>query len=242
MTDLSVNLNKIALLRNSRGRDYPSVINFAEKFIALGVQGITIHPRPDERHIKYADARDLKAFLKDHPQVELNIEGFPDDVFLALIEEVRPHQCTLVPDAVNQLTSDHGWDFHQQAEFVTPLIAKINDWGVRSAVFLDPDTEQLELVSRSGASRIELYTESYAQAWGRDNEQQVLADYRLVAQLASESGMGVNAGHDLDLNNLPAFLTIENILEVSIGHALTVECIEHGMRETVQRYLDICRG
>jgi len=203
MTDLSVNLNKIALLRNSRGRNYPSVIDFAGKFIALGVQGITIHPRPDERHIKYADARDLKAFLAEHPQVELNIEGFPDEVFMALIEEVRPHQCTLVPDAVNQLTSDH---------------------------------------ARSGTNRIELYTESYAKAWGSDSQAQVLAGYRQVSQLASELGVGVNAGHDLDLNNLPDFLTIPNILEVSIGHALTVECIEHGMSKTVKRYLDNCRG
>jgi pyridoxine 5-phosphate synthase len=242
MTDLSVNLNKIALLRNSRGRNYPSVIDFAGKFIALGVQGITIHPRPDERHIKYADARDLKAFLAEHPQVELNIEGFPDEVFMALIEEVRPHQCTLVPDAVNQLTSDHGWDFHQQAKFITPLIAQINDWGVRSAAFLDPDTGQLELAARSGTNRIELYTESYAKAWGSDSQAQVLAGYRQVSQLASELGVGVNAGHDLDLNNLPDFLTIPNILEVSIGHALTVECIEHGMSKTVKRYLDNCRG
>ena len=242
MTVLSVNLNKIALLRNSRGRDYPNIVDFAGKFIALGVQGITIHPRPDERHVKRRDAYDLAAFLQDHAGIELNIEGYPNADFLRLIEEVRPDQCTLVPDADNQLTSDHGWNFAEQGKFVTGVIARINDWGVRSAVFLDPDPAQVEPAAAAGSQRIELYTEAYARAWGGATQAEVLARYRDVAALARSAGLGVNAGHDLDLDNLPDFLTIGGILEVSIGHALTVECIELGMATVVRRYLDICRG
>ena len=160
MTDLSVNLNKIALLRNSRGRDYPNVVDFAQRFIALGVQGITIHPRPDERHIKRQDAYDLAACLKSFPDVELNIEGYPSEDFLRLVEETRPDQCTLVPDAENQLTSDHGWNFHEQLDFVSDVVSQINSWDVRSAVFLDPDLSQVEGAAASGSQRIELYTES----------------------------------------------------------------------------------
>ena len=242
MTVLSVNLNKIALLRNSRGRDYPNVVDFAGKFINLGVQGITIHPRPDERHITRRDAYDLADFLKDHDGIELNIEGYPSADFMRLIGEVRPDQCTLVPDAEYQLTSDHGWNFLEQGEFVTDVVARINDWGVRSAVFLDPNPVQVEPAAESGADRIELYTETSAQAWGGQARGRVLDGYREVAGLAQAAGLGVNAGHDLDLDNLPDFLTIPGILEVSIGHALTVECIEQGMAQVIRRYLDICHG
>lgn len=242
MTDLSVNLNKIALLRNSRGRDYPNIVAFAEKFITLGVQGITIHPRPDERHIKRRDAYDLKDFLVSRPGVELNIEGYPSEDFLRLVEDTRPDQCTLVPDAENQLTSDHGWDFHAHGDFVRQVVGQINDWQVRSAVFLDPDVAQLAGAAEAGSQRIELYTEAYAQAWGSAEQANVLAAYRDVALKARELGLGVNAGHDLDLDNLADFLTIPDILEVSIGHALTVECLERGMTEVVKRYLDICHG
>lgn len=242
MTDLSVNLNKIALLRNSRGRNYPSVVDYARKFIDLGVQGITIHPRPDERHIKRKDAYELAELLQDYSHVEFNIEGFPNDEFLALIKESRPDQCTLVPDGDNQLTSDHGWNFHKQESFIRPVIAQINDWGVRSAVFLDPDMDQLTLAAESGSNRIELYTEAYAQAWGGESETSTLSLYREVALKAQELGLGVNAGHDLDLNNLGLFLSIPNILEVSIGHALTVECLDMGMEKVVSRYLEITHG
>lgn len=242
MTDLSVNLNKIALLRNSRGRNYPSVPDFAARFIALGVQGITIHPRPDERHIKRRDAYELAELVRSHQGVELNIEGYPDAAFLRLVEETRPHQCTLVPDEAGQLTSDHGWDFRTQAAFVAQAVARLDDWGVRSAVFLDPDPGQVELAAASGSRRIELYTEAYAQAWGSDRQGSVLATYRQAAEKAQALGLGVNAGHDLDLNNLPDFLAIPGILEVSIGHALTVECIEQGMEKVIRRYLEICHG
>ena len=240
MTDLSVNLNKIALLRNSRGRDYPSVTDFARRFITLGVQGITVHPRPDERHIKRQDAYDLAKFLRDYSDVELNIEGYPNEEFLRLVEDTRPDQCTLVPDAENQLTSDHGWNFHEQGDLVQKVVKQINDWDIRSAVFLDPDPEQVRLAATSGSHRIELYTESFAEAWGTDSITQTLEGYRESALLAQELGLGVNAGHDLDMHNLPDFLTIPNILEVSIGHALTIECIEQGMEQVVSRYLEIC--
>jgi len=240
MTDLSVNLNKIALLRNSRGRDYPSVTDFARRFITLGVQGITVHPRPDERHIKRQDAYDLAKFLRDYSDVELNIEGYPNEEFLRLVEDTRPDQCTLVPDAENQLTSDHGWNFHEQGDLVQKVVKQINDWDIRSAVFLDPDLEQVRLAATSGSHRIELYTESFAEAWGTDSITQTLEGYRESALLAQELGLGVNAGHDLDMHNLPDFLTIPNILEVSIGHALTIECIEQGMEQVVSRYLEIC--
>lgn len=242
MTDLSVNLNKIALLRNSRGRNYPSVLDFASRFIALGIQGITIHPRPDERHIKRTDAYELASLLKDYEHVELNIEGYPNDEFLRLIEDNRPDQCTLVPDAENQLTSDHGWDFKENGDFVSEVVQQINAWGVRTAVFLDPDLEQVALAAASGSKRIELYTESYAEAWSKPGWERNLAGYRDVAMKAQELGLGVNAGHDLDLNNLADFLTIPKILEVSIGHALTVESIEAGLNAVVASYLDICRG
>jgi len=242
MTDLSVNLNKIALLRNSRGRDYPNVVDFAQRFIALGVQGITIHPRPDERHIKRQDAYDLAACLKSFPDVELNIEGYPSEDFLRLVEETRPDQCTLVPDAENQLTSDHGWNFHEQLDFVSDVVSQINSWDVRSAVFLDPDLSQVEGAAASGSQRIELYTESYAQAWGSSHQADCLAAYKAVADKARSLGLAVNAGHDLDLANLADFLAIGNVLEVSIGHALTVECLETGMADVIKRYLDICCG
>lgn len=242
MTALSVNLNKIALLRNSRGRDYPNVVRFAEKFIALGVQGITIHPRPDERHIKYRDAYELGEFLQDFPNVEFNIEGYPNEDFLGIIQDVRPDQCTLVPDGEAQLTSDHGWNFHEQGEFVASINARIKDWGVRVAVFLDPDVSQIAPAAHAGSDRIELYTEAFANAWGTPEQATVLAGYRDTARQAQAAGLGVNAGHDLDLNNLGDFLTIPDILEVSIGHALTVECIEAGMEQIVGKYLALCHG
>lgn len=242
MTDLSVNLNKIALLRNSRGRDYPSVLAYARRFIDLGVQGITVHPRPDERHIKRQDAIELADFLRRHEDVEFNIEGYPSEDFLRLIELTRPDQCTLVPDEPGQLTSDHGWDFRQHGAFVKDALARLRELGVRSSVFLDPDPQQAELAAQAGADRIELYTEAYARAYHKSNLLLVLAQYRDTARRAQEMGMGVNAGHDLSLENLAKFLTIPGILEVSIGHALTVECIDQGIEAVVRQYLAICDG
>lgn len=243
MTDLSVNLNKIALLRNSRGRDYPNVTRYAQRFIELGVQGITIHPRPDERHITRQDAHDLALALKPYVAIELNIEGYPSEDFLQLVEQTQPDQCTLVPDAEDQLTSDHGWDFRRHGRTLKGIIQRLQKAGVRVAVFLDPDLEQVELAAHSGADRLELYTESYARAAasGADFEM-TLQQYRLAADKAQTLGLGVNAGHDLDLHNLKAFLSIPAILEVSIGHALTIECIDQGIETVVAQYLAICQG
>jgi pyridoxine 5-phosphate synthase len=240
MTVLSVNLNKLALLRNSRGHNYPDLLVFAERFIALGVRGLTIHPRPDQRHIRRQDAYDLAALLRQHPGVEFNIEGYPSPEFLQLIRDVRPHQCTLVPDADAQLTSDHGWDCHTHQGFLRDTIACLKALGVRAAVFLDPDPAQAEPAARTGADRIELYTEAFARNHGTSEAAAELERYRETAQAARELGLGLNAGHDLNLRNLGDFLRIPGILEVSIGHALTVECIEQGMERVIAQYLALC--
>ena len=240
MTVLSVNLNKIALLRNSRGRDFPNVVEFARKFVDLGVRGITIHPRQDERHITRQDAFDLGHFVRGLKDIELNIEGYPSEDFLALVEKIVPHQCTLVPDSPTQLTSDHGWDLTRHFDQVRDTCSRINGAGIRTAIFLDPDKAQVRLAPGTGTKRLELYTEEYAESYGTEECDSVLRRYRESALLAQELGLGINAGHDLDLGNLARFLEIDGILEVSIGHALTVECIENGMTEVVARYLDIC--
>ena len=242
MTQLSVNLNKIALLRNSRGRNFPDVVAFAQRFIALGVSGITIHPRPDERHIRRCDAYELAACLVDYPQVEFNIEGYPSSDFLRLIEDIRPDQCTLVPDTDNQLTSDHGWDLRRHGTGLCDILERLHRAQVRSAIFLDPNADQVECAAAIGVQRIELYTEAYANAYARGSYHDVLQRYAEAVALAKTLGLGVNAGHDLDLYNLPTFLATGGILEVSIGHVLTVECIELGMVEVVGRYLNICAG
>jgi len=240
MTNLSVNINKIALLRNSRGRDYPNIVDFAQKFISLGANGITVHPRQDERHITMQDAIKLGDHFSGLSGVELNIEGYPSDEFLALVEAVKPEQCTLVPDSPDQLTSDHGWDLNTDLEFVRRSIARLSKLGIRTAIFLDPDIEQVTLVPQTKADRIELYTESYAVNFGSTEEVTVFKRFQEAALLARKLGIGVNAGHDLDLTNLPKFLEIQNVLEVSIGHALVVECIELGMPTVMNEYLKIC--
>lgn len=239
MTKLSVNLNKIALLRNSRGRDFPNVVEFAKKFIDLGADGITVHPREDERHITRQDGMDLGELLKGS-SVEFNIEGYPSKEFLDLIEKVRPTQCTLVPDSPEQLTSDHGWDVLKDEKLLRETCAYLSSLGVRSAIFLDPDVQQVKLASTIGTDRIELYTETYASSFDKDNQHEVWKAFNEASIGAQKLGLGVNAGHDLDLQNLPRFLTIEGILEVSIGHVLTVECIEQGMKSVMEQYLRIC--
>lgn len=230
----------MALLRNSRGRDYPNVVDFARKFYRLGVRGITIHPRQDERHITRQDAVDLGRLVDELEDMELNIEGYPSADFLGLVERVKPDQCTLVPDSPDQLTSDHGWDMSTQMQQVRDTCSRLNDGGIRSAIFLDPDAEQIRAAPESGTRRIELYTEEYAASCGTAEEQAVFGRYRDAAILARQVGLEVNAGHDLDLSNLARFLQIEGILEVSIGHALTVECIERGMETVIKQYLEIC--
>ena len=242
MTILSVNVNKIALLRNSRGRDYPNVVNFAQRFLNLGVKGITVHPRPDERHVTRQDVYDLMEFLELYPDVEFNIEGYPSEEFLQLVCEVRPAQCTLVPDAPGQLTSDHGWDVEKNSDLLHATSEILREAGIRSSLFLDPDPELVPAVKSVGADRIELYTEEYASHFGLESEHRIFDAYAATAAAAEESGIGVNAGHDLDLKNLRRFLEISNIEEVSIGHALVVECLIHGMEKVIQEYLAIAAG
>ena len=240
MTVLSVNVNKIALLRNSRGRDFPSVIEFAKRVIGLGVKGITVHPRPDERHITRRDIRELTSFLADYPGVEFNIEGYPSEDFMELVLNAKPDQCTLVPDAPDQLTSDHGWDISAHESLLSNVLGRLRDADIRSSIFLDPDVEMVERVPSVGADRIELYTESYAQAFGSESQDAVLEKYRAAALRASQLDLGLNAGHDLDLANLGEFLTIPSILEVSIGHALIVESLHQGVDKVIARYLALC--
>ena len=240
MTVLSVNVNKIALLRNSRGRDFPSVIEFAKRVIGLGVKGITVHPRPDERHITRRDIRELTSFLADYPGVEFNIEGYPSEDFMELVLNAKPDQCTLVPDAPDQLTSDHGWDISAHESLLSNVLGRLRDADIRSSLFLDPDVEMVERVPSVGADRIELYTESYAQAFGSESQDAVLEKYRAAALRASQLDLGLNAGHDLDLANLGEFLTIPSILEVSIGHALIVESLHQGVDKVIARYLALC--
>ena len=242
MTALSVNLNKIALLRNSRGRDYPNVLEYGEKLIGMGVHGLTVHPRQDERHATRKDTRDLAKLCHSYSDVEFNVEGYPSSEFMSLIDQTLPDQCTLVPDAPDQLTSDHGWNLKLHFDWIVELVAKLKEVGVRSSLFIDPDSEQIKLASQTGVDRIELYTEAFASAFvsGSDFES-VLKQYADSAALAQSLGLGVNAGHDLDLQNLSDFLTIENILEVSIGHALTIESLEFGVAKVIEKYLGICR-
>lgn len=239
MTILSVNVNKIALLRNSRGRNFPDVLYFVRRLIGLGVKGITVHPRQDERHITRRDVVEITALLRDFPGVEFNIEGYPSPEFMELIARVKPAQCTLVPDAPDQLTSDHGWNIAANAELLRDVLGRLRKLGVRSSLFLDPDLQAVELVPGVRPDRIELYTEAYAEAFGTARESDVFEAYRATAQRARELGIGVNAGHDLDLRNLALFLQIPGILEVSIGHALVVESLELGIDNVVREYLSI---
>ncbi|NKB78272.1 MAG: pyridoxine 5'-phosphate synthase [Gammaproteobacteria bacterium] len=242
MTKLSVNLNKIAWIRNSRGRDYPNVVDYAKKFIDLGVHGITVHPRPDERHIKIKDVYDLTELLSSYSEIEFNVEGYPSDDFMALVKETKPDQCTLVPDAPGQLTSDHGWQVTECQDMLIKAQESLEKNGIRSALFLDPDLIQIEASAKLKFERIELYTEHFADTFQSQNAMEILDKYKKSAGYAESLGLGVNAGHDLDLSNLGTFLRIGNILEVSIGHALTVECLDLGMPAVVKQYLQICNG
>ncbi len=237
MTLLSVNVNKIALLRNSRGGGVPSVLQAAHTAIAAGAQGITVHPRPDARHVTYQDAHDLKREIT----VELNIEGNPTPDFLNLVCEVRPAQCTLVPDEPGQLTSDHGYDLRKSGAALAPIVKRLHDHGIRVGLFMDPAPEDIRLAKDTGADRIELYTEGYATAHARGDFDAVLAQYVRSAAAARTAGLGINAGHDLNQENLGAFLdAIPDVAEVSIGHALISEAIYNGLTPTVRAYAAIC--
>ena len=239
MTKLSVNVNKIALIRNSRDTDYPNVVNMAQRAIAAGAHGITVHPRPDQRHIRYSDVYELSELTGRHPDVEFNIEGNPIPDFLKIVRQVRPDQCTLVPDDPNQLTSDHGWNLEKDGDNLVSIVNELQSAGIRVSLFMDPVTEQIDRVKEVGAERIELYTEPYARAFETPDEAAVWERFAQAALHAESLGIGVNAGHDLNLKNLPKFLTIKPILEVSIGHAIVVESFDHGFEGTLARYLKI---
>ena len=238
MTRLSVNLNKIALLRNARSLGIPSVTRAATIALDAGAHGITVHPRPDARHIRIDDVRDLSGLLKKRPGVEFNIEGNPFEGLIEIAREVRPQQCTLVPDDPGAITSDHGWDIGRDGKRLKPLIAELKSLGIRVSLFMDPLPEAMAAVRDLGADRIELYTEPYAQAYGGANEQAAVMKYANAAEAAQSVGLGVNAGHDLNQQNLPRFLsTVPQVLEVSIGHALVADALEAGLTATVRGYL-----
>jgi len=237
VTKLSVNLNKIALLRNSRALGIPSVTRAAVTALNSGAHGITVHPRPDERHIRATDVKDLAELMRRYPDAELNIEGNPFENALDLVRSLRPHQFTLVPDDPAAYTSDHGWDLARDASRLRPLIAEVKALGVRVSLFMDADAD-MKAAASVGADRVELYTEPYAQAYGTAQESQVLARYAAAARAAAQAGLGVNAGHDLNQQNLPAFLSaVPGVLEVSIGHALISDALDDGLAQTVRNYL-----
>lgn len=238
MTNLSVNLNKVALLRNTRNIGIPSITKIAQICIDAGAKGITVHPRPDQRHIRPGDVYDLQEMVIN---VEFNIEGNPlETSFMEIVRRVKPTQCTLVPDAPDTFTSDSGWNLTRDQERLKPIVKELQSLGSRVSLFMDADMEQISLVPNTGAERIELYTEPYATAF-RENQNLELTwqQFANAARKAQELGLGVNAGHDLNLDNLPKFCTIPDILEVSIGHALTAEALEVGFSNTVKEYIKI---
>jgi pyridoxine 5-phosphate synthase len=238
MTRLSVNLNKIALLRNQRDIGIPSVIEAAETVIKGGAYGVTVHPRPDERHIRYADVYELAGMVT----VEFNIEGNPfTGRYMEIVCEVKPTQATLVPDAPGANTSDHGWDLKADKDRLVPIVEKLKSNGIRVSLFMDPDVEGIRLAKELGADRVELYTEPYATAFREDkNLEDVLSAFAAGAQAAQDMGLGVNAGHDLNLDNLGRFLKeVAGVLEVSIGHALIADALEMGLCNAVKAYLKI---
>jgi pyridoxine 5-phosphate synthase len=250
MIKLSINLNKIALIRNSRDGNYPSVPEHAKVCLAAGADGITVHPRPDQRHIRPQDVRDLAALVSAHPGIEFNVEGNPFAPaqgsypgFIALAMETRPHQCTLVPDSDDQLTSDHGFNLDNSAAQLEPVVKQLRDKGMRVSLFMDPDKHQIRLARELGADRIELYTGPYAAVWNTGVELEKLHDdYHRAAAYATEIGLGVNAGHDLNLDNLTRFRDIPGLLEVSIGHAFTVDSLAMGMTAATRAYKAVLDG
>ena len=236
-TALSVNVNKIALLRNSRQLDIPNVVALSRIALLAGAQGITVHPRPDQRHIRTRDVHELAALLRQWPHAEYNIEGNPTHNLMQFVRELRPHQCTLVPDSAEQFTSDHGWDLPADSERLRPLVAEARSLGVRVSLFMDPLPEAMVHAAGLGADRVELYTEAYARAHGTAEQAALLARYAAAARAAQAAGLGVNAGHDLNRANLTDFLrAVPGVLEVSIGHALVADALELGMERTVREY------
>ena len=238
MTSLSVNLNKVALIRNTRTIGIPSVTHAARLVLEAGADGVTVHPRPDGRHVRAPDVAELAALLRNWPAAEFNVEGNPFHGLMDYVQQVRPQQCTFVPDETGAFTSDHGWKLPDQADALRPLIEHAKSLGVRVSLFMDPLPQAMALAASIGADRVELYTEPYARAFGTAAQAGVLAEYSATAEAALRAGLGVNAGHDLNQENLPRFLSaVPGILEVSIGHALVSDAIEAGLAATVRSYL-----
>ena len=234
MTKLSVNINKIATIRNARGGNTPNLVQMAIDAERFGAQGITVHPRPDERHIRYQDVYDLKPVLK----TEFNIEGNPkEQKFVDLVLAIKPQQVTLVPDGGNQITSDHGWDTVANKDYLKDIIATFRKAGIRTSIFVDPDLKMVEGAKETGTDRIELYTEEYARLYSTQKEK-IIKPFSDCAKLANDLGLGINAGHDLSLENLAYFKQhVSNLLEVSIGHALISDALYFGLENTIQLYL-----
>lgn len=237
LTALSVNVNRVALLRNSRPVGLPNVVRLSTLALEAGADGLTVHPRPDARHITTQDVRDLAQLMTRWPQAEFNLEGNPFHNLMDLVREVRPHQATFVPDSVEQATSDHGWDLTRDGERLRPLIDELHALGVRVSLFMDPDPAAMALARAVGADRVELYTEAYARAHGTAEQAAQLQRYAQAARAALQAGLGVNAGHDLNRDNLADFLrSVPGVGEVSIGHAIAADAMEFGMAETVRLY------
>ena len=243
-TKLSVNLNKVALLRNQRDVGYPSVLEMARMVVAAGAHGLTVHPRPDERHIRKSDVPALAALItSDLPDdIEFNVEGYPTPDFIALIQEIRPDQVTLVPDAPDQRTSDHGWDLVGQKALLREVIGELKETGARVCLFMDPEPDEMARARDSGADRVELYTGPYAEAFEAGDVAPLLKRYAEAAEAADAAGLGINAGHDLSLDNLPAFRrALPMLAEVSIGHAITADALRIGFPAAVEAYLRALR-
>ena len=237
MTRLSVNINKIATLRNARGGDVPNVVKVALDCESFGAEGITVHPRPDERHIRQRDVYDLRPLLR----TEFNIEGYPSKEFIDLVLKVKPHQVTLVPDAPDQITSNSGWDTKNNLSFLTELMDTFGEAGIRTSIFVGTDTEMIEYAAKAGADRVELYTEPYASQYGK-NREAAIAPFVEAAKVTRKLGMGLNAGHDLSLENLAYFHeNIPWVDEVSIGHALICDALYLGLKKTIEEYKNCLR-
>jgi pyridoxine 5-phosphate synthase len=233
MVNLSVNINKIALLRNSRGSNYPDLLQVAKDCESYGANGITVHPRPDERHIKFSDLIPLKQIIT----TEFNIEGYPSDYFIQEVLKVKPEQCTLVPDANNQLTSDHGWNTVEHFSFLTEVVTELKRNNIRTSLFIDGDEKMIEKAAKIGTNRIEYYTGPFAKDFYFDKEKAILPIKNTI-QLAHQLGLGINAGHDLNLDNIAFFKNeIEFLEEVSIGHAIVCDALYLGLENTIKMYL-----
>lgn len=234
MTKLSVNINKIATIRNARGGNMPDVLKAAIDCELFGAQGITVHPRPDERHIRYSDVFEIRPLIR----TEFNIEGNPIPQFIDMVLKIQPHQVTLVPDAHDVLTSNAGWDTKKHRTFLKEVISEFSKNGIRTSIFIDPDVEMIHAAVETGTDRVELYTEAYARQYPV-NREEAIAPYLKASLAAAEAGLGINAGHDLDLNNLWYFArNIPGLLEVSIGHALVSDALYLGLEKTIQAYLN----